>query len=163
MKHNRVFTQTFGVVGAIIEKDGKILLVKEKGIKGYDQGKWNQPAGWLDVGEDPIEAVKREVKEETGYDFEPEHIVGVYSLYKTYKTTKEPTRHAIKIIFSGKISGKPSALADDIAETKWFTPEKIYQMTNETLRDLDIKQEVRDYFNNIRYPIDLVRHTKMTI
>ena len=65
----RVFTQVFGVVGAIIEKEGKILLVKEAGT--HDKGKWNQPAGWIDVGEDPIEMVKRELKEETGLDFNP--------------------------------------------------------------------------------------------
>lgn len=53
----RVFTQTFGVVGAIIEKNGKILLVKEtkKGCKG----KWSYPAGWIDIGENVIDAAKR--------------------------------------------------------------------------------------------------------
>ena len=46
----RVFTQTFGVVGALLVRDGKILLVKEAGK--MDNGKWNQPAGWPEVGED---------------------------------------------------------------------------------------------------------------
>ncbi len=45
---NRVFTQTFGAVGTILEGDGKILLVKEAG--GRDKGKWSHPAGWIDVG-----------------------------------------------------------------------------------------------------------------
>ena len=53
----RVFTQTFGVVGALVEKDGKILLVKEAKATA-DNGKWNIPAGWLDVGENPIGGVK---------------------------------------------------------------------------------------------------------
>jgi len=60
----RVFTQTFGVVGAIIEKEGKILLVKE--TKKVAKGLWNHPAGWIDVGENPFEAVKREVNEKVG-------------------------------------------------------------------------------------------------
>jgi len=40
----RVFTQTFGVVGGIIEKNSKILLVREAKA-GEDTGKWNHPAG----------------------------------------------------------------------------------------------------------------------
>src|SRR4030043_154693 len=58
----RVYTQTFGVVGAILERNGKILLVKE--AQGRGKGKWSQPAGWIDVGENPIDAVKRGVEEE---------------------------------------------------------------------------------------------------
>ncbi|MFP4022650.1 MAG: NUDIX domain-containing protein, partial [Candidatus Paceibacterota bacterium] len=77
----RVLTQTFGVVGAIIEKEGEFLLVKETEA-GPDQGKWNHPAGWIDVGESPLEAVKREVQEETGYSFSPEGLLGIYSLMR---------------------------------------------------------------------------------
>ena len=76
--HPRVFTQTFCIVGAIIERGGKILLVQE--AQGHDRGKWNQPAGWVDPGEDPLIAVSREIKEETGFDFKPESIVGIYSI-----------------------------------------------------------------------------------
>ena len=68
---NRVFTQTFGVVGGLLERDGKIFLVREAQRKGPDNGKWNHPAGWIDVGENPVEAVKREVLEESGFSFSP--------------------------------------------------------------------------------------------
>jgi len=154
----RVYTQTFGVVGAIIERDGEILLVKE--TKKIARGLWNHPAGWIDVGENPFESVKREVKEETGYDFEPEYIIGVFSLYK--KNLKEKfdiTPHPIKIIFSGKISENSTGeLADDVSEMKWFSPEEIYQMDKDTLREIDIKQMVKDYFAGKRYPLELLTH-----
>ena len=78
----RVFSQTFGVVGGLLEKDGKFLLVKESKRKGPDDGKWSQPAGWIDVGEDPVAAGKREVEEETGVEFTPTAILGVYSLVR---------------------------------------------------------------------------------
>lgn len=78
----RVFSQTFGVVGAIIEKGGKILLVRDFGKGHPDHGKWSHPAGWIDVGENPVDAVKREVKEETGFDFTPTYILGAYSLVR---------------------------------------------------------------------------------
>lgn len=155
----RVFSQTFGVVGAILEKDGKILLIKEAD-KGFDQGKWSHPAGWIDVGENPIEAAKREVKEESGYDFEPTALLGIYSLVRKDRTDRLPeVPHAIKLLFVGNISEKQSALAEDSAETKWFTPKEIYAMDVKTLRDVDIKQAVKDYFAGKRYPLDILRHT----
>ena len=103
----RVFTQTFGVVGALLVRDGKVLLVKEAN-KRSDSGKWSQPAGWIDVGEDVIAAVKREAKEETGYEFDPTHLLGIYSLVRN-DLVKElgATPHAIKLIFLGNISDKP--------------------------------------------------------
>ena len=150
----RVFTQTFGVVGAIIERDGKFLLVKE--TKPSAKDKWSHPAGWLEVSENPIDAVKREVQEETGFEFTPTSILGIYSLDKDEAGI---THHAIKITFLGNISDKEtSGLADDVSETKWFTPEGIENM-GEELRDLDIKQMIKDYLSGKKYPLNLLTHT----
>ena len=55
-------------VGAIILKDDKILLVKRGAEPGI--GKWSIPGGSMEFGETMEEAVKREVKEETGLDVE---------------------------------------------------------------------------------------------
>ncbi len=157
----RIYTQTYGVVAAIIEKDGKFLLMKESfDSKHPDYGKWNQPAGWIDVGENPVDAVIREVKEETGFDFVPEKILGIYSLVKHHMAAYvgSPT-HGIKILFTGKIGDTQSALAEDSSDTKWFTPEEIYAMDLKVLRDLDIKQEVKDYLEGKGYPLGLLTHT----
>jgi len=157
----RVFTQTFGVVGAIIEKDGKIFLVKESQKKGPDEGKWNHPAGWIEVGEDLKGGVKREVEEETGFSFIPTHILGIYSLVrKDLEKQLGQIHHPIKIIFIGRISEeKIRELEEDVSETKWFTPEEIEKMDTATLRDLDIKTMVKDYFSGKKYPLGLLTHT----
>ena len=154
----RDFSQTFGVVGAIIEKEGRILLVKE--TKEIAKDLWNHPAGWIELGENPLDAVKREVKEETGYDFTPTHIIGIYSFYKKHLKEKfDITPHPIKIIFTGKISeNSTNELAKDVSENKWFLPEEIYQMDKDTLRDIDIKQVVKDYFSGKKYPLELLTH-----
>lgn len=62
-------------VAAIAEKKGRFLLVQER-----DAGKRviNQPAGHLEEGESLLAAVRREVLEETAWQFEPESIVGIY-------------------------------------------------------------------------------------
>ena len=116
----RVFTQTFGVVGGLLERDGKILLVREARRKGPDNGKWSHPAGWIDVGENPIEAVKREVLEESGFTFSPAHLLGIYSLVRQdIEAELGATPHAIKIIFIGDISETQNEkLADYLSETQ---------------------------------------------
>lgn len=52
------------VIGGLIEKDNKFLLVQE--AKENCKGKWNIPAGHIEVNESVIDCLKREVKEETG-------------------------------------------------------------------------------------------------
>ena len=63
-------------VAAIIERDQKFLLVEEN---ADDHVVFNQPAGHLEKNETLIEAVKREVLEETAWEFIPQSIVGISS------------------------------------------------------------------------------------
>lgn len=157
----KVFTQTFGVVGAIIEKDGKFLLIQEDSKrKIFDGNMWNQPAGWIDVGENPNEAVVREVKEETGLDFTPTGILGIYSVYRKDLLDRiNPAPHAIKIIYVGDIKGKLISGNEEIKNLRWFSPREIADFDKKDLRDLDIKKEVADYLAGKFYPLDLLTHT----
>lgn len=159
----RVFTQTHGVVGAIIERDGKFLLVKEAWgtANGGDRGKWNHPAGWIDLGQDPLLCVKKEVREETGFDFEPTALLGIYSLVRkdlAGHLGKPGFPHGIKLIFTGGISGAAQTGNEEISEVKWFLPQEIEAMDAKTLRDTDIKQQVKDYLSGRRYPLEIIRH-----
>jgi len=157
---NRVFTQTFGVIGAIIEKEGKFLLVQENNPKHPDHGKWNQPAGWIEVGENPIDAVKKEVLEETGYIFEPTSLLGIYSIHKDYSEIANYASHGIKLIFKGNITGGTEITSNsEILAVRWFSAKKINDMDGSTLRDLDIKQEIKDYTNNINFPLSIIHHS----
>lgn len=164
--NKRVFTQTYGVVGALLEKDGKFLLVREN-MPEYPEahGKWNQPAGWVEVGEDLIEACEREVEEETGFKFKATSLLGIYSLHKDNipEYVGKQGSHAIKFIFRGEFSGELTEPESDeeISERRWFTPEEIYKMEFDTLRDLDIKQEIKDYTVGKEYPLEVIKHTVM--
>ena len=62
-------------VAAIIEKDGRYLLVEEQTRDGL---RLNNPAGHLDPGESPAEGCAREALEETAHLFKPTALVGVY-------------------------------------------------------------------------------------
>jgi len=66
-------------VAAIIEREGRFLVVEETdGVSPYHV--FNQPAGHVDPGESVLAAVVRETREETGLDFTPEALVGIYPL-----------------------------------------------------------------------------------
>jgi 8-oxo-dGTP pyrophosphatase MutT (NUDIX family) len=56
---------------AVIESDGKVLLVQKSLDDPNQPGKWEVPGGRLDFGEDVDEHLKREVKEEVGLDVVP--------------------------------------------------------------------------------------------
>lgn len=155
----RIFTQTFCVVGAILEKDGKFLLVQEN-INTADNRKWNQPAGWVDPGEDPVAAVVREVKEETGFDFEPTGLIGIYSLVRKDIEKDDVFPHAIKLIFRGKIvGGEQIGPNEEISDIRWFTKAEIDAMDNRTLRDIDIQKEVSDHLSKRPVSLDIINHT----
>ena len=74
-----------GVAGkALIVKEGKILLLQRSLGSSFDPGLWELPGGKISYGEDLIEALLREVQEETGLE------IMVRRPYKTWHFTKEP-------------------------------------------------------------------------
>lgn len=58
---------------AIIVRDGKILIIREASTNpdGTNTGRWDVPGGRMEFGELPEDALKREVREETGLEVEP--------------------------------------------------------------------------------------------
>ena len=62
-------------MAAVIERDGRFLLVEEQTPEGL---RLNNPAGHLDPGESPLQGVVREALEETARVFTPDALVGVY-------------------------------------------------------------------------------------
>lgn len=170
MNAKRVITQPHVAVGALIERGGKILLVHEYAPDHPDHEKWHIPAGWVELGEDPLESVIREVQEETGYAFIPTNILGVYSMVRKelegafedvggYRT-REGYPHGFRFIYCGDIQGEQGKfMEDEISETRWFSPEEIEAMDDATLRDRDVKIMVRDYFAGKRFRLSVVTHT----
>lgn len=70
---------TLGVFAAISDENSRILCVR----MNYATRAWTTPGGRVEPGESPLDALKREVLEESGLDVEAGELVGVYS--KPYK------------------------------------------------------------------------------
>lgn len=138
-------------VAAIIEQDGKFLLVEEHTSQGL---KFNQPAGHLEANESLLHAVVREAREESAYEFEPQNLVGVY---RWHAATSDTTY--LRFAYSGRIlahhAGQP--LDDGIVRAVWMSVAEI-RATVPRHRSPLILQCVEDYLAGKRYPLELVTH-----
>ena len=110
------------IVGAVLINEGRVVLIKE--AKPSCRGKWYFPAGRLDPNESLVEGVKREVLEETGFEFEPTSLVCVDTLPLYDKW--------FRFTFVGRITGgKLKTLAEqdkESMEANWFTKDEISQL-----------------------------------
>ena len=97
---------------AVIEKDGKILLVK-RNHEPFNQY-WTLPGGHIDFGETAEQAVIREVKEETGLQFKPKFLGYRDEIYPDIDW------HGEVLIFKGTVEGKEEIDNKKIIDIKWF-------------------------------------------
>ncbi len=109
-------------VGAIIIKDGRVLLVKR--AHPPIQGQWSIPGGVLEVGEFVREAAVREAREETGLIVEPGDLLGVYDRI-LHNPEQRVQYHYVLVDFLCHPVGGELQAADDAAEVRWFTREEL--------------------------------------
>jgi 8-oxo-dGTP pyrophosphatase MutT (NUDIX family) len=138
-------------VAAIVEQDGKFLLVEEHTSQGL---RFNQPAGHLEANESLLQAVIRETREESAYDFEPQALVGIYRWHAEASNTTY-----LRFAYCGSILGHhpEQALDDGIVRAVWMTPEEIRACTDHHRSPL-ILRSVEDYLAGKRYPLELITH-----
>ncbi|OGV27867.1 MAG: NUDIX hydrolase [Legionellales bacterium RIFCSPHIGHO2_12_FULL_37_14] len=99
-------------------KGNKLLLVKER-----SDGLWTLPGGWADVNESPSEAIRRETKEESGFDVEVIRIIAFWDKLKHDHPPEWP--HAYKCFFHCNIlAGKPEQNLE-ISEIDFFAIDKL--------------------------------------
>src|SRR5260370_6885188 len=91
-----------------MEENGRIVGV---GLK-YGTHGWTTPGGGVDLGESPLDALKREVLEESGLDVVVDELVGVYS---------KPYKDDIVLFFRASVVGQnPWQPNDDVAQIGYF-------------------------------------------
>jgi phosphatase NudJ len=110
-------------VAAVIERDGRFLLVEESTPEGP---RLNNPAGHLERGESPLDAVVREALEETGCVFKPEAVLGVY-LSRFVRPARQEDVTYLRIAYRGTVGGpEPGRELDQgILRTLWLTADEI--------------------------------------
>ena len=107
-------------VGALIEKEGKIILVK----RGHEPFKdyWCFPGGHIDFGETAEQAIIREVKEETGLTITPKFLCYTDELYPDINW------HGEVLVFYGEAEGKEKIDGKEIIGIKWVALDEAINM-----------------------------------
>ena len=127
--HKRLYPEAPIVgVGAVIVKDNKVLLIKRAGEPG--RGLWSIPGGLVELGEKIKDAVRREVKEETGLDVKVDELANVTEIITKDEKGRIKFHYVIIDFFATPLGGelKPSS---DALEAKWveFKDLKKYSLT----------------------------------
>ena len=138
-------------VAALIERDGRFLLVEEETADGL---RLNQPAGHIDAGESLVAACAREALEETAWHFQPETLVGIYQWPKP-----DSDITYLRFAFSGLLGNhEPGRVLDTgILRAVWMTPAEI-AASRDRHRSPLLLQCVEDFLAGRRWPLDLIRH-----
>jgi ADP-ribose pyrophosphatase YjhB (NUDIX family) len=97
------------------DERGRILL----GRRAFDPaaGRWDLPGGFLHEDEHPLDALRREIREETALEIEPIDFLGFW--LEPYEG-----RIVLSLTWTARASGEPRA-GDDLAELRWFEPDDL--------------------------------------
>lgn len=144
-------------VAAIIERDGRYLLIEEHTPEGL---RLNNPAGHLDPGESPEAGCAREALEETTYIFAPTELVGIYM-----SRLERPARDAraaedvtyLRFAYCGMLGeAVPGAKLDHgIVRTLWMTADEVRANVHR-LRSALVLRCIEDHQNGQRFPLSTV-------
>jgi len=107
------------VVTAIITFEGTVLIGKKQQKEGHPiSGKWHILGGHLDHGETLENAVKREVKEETGLEVEVHQVVDVMS----FDWNSDGQQDSLRFVYHVEAETDEAEARDDLADVKWVRP-----------------------------------------
>lgn len=104
---------------ALVEREGRLLLVRR--AREPELGKWDIPGGFIDEGELPEDAVRRELREETGLEIAVGELVGVWTDW--YGDAPDAAYNVV-LVWNATADGEPEP-ADDVSEARWFGREEL--------------------------------------
>lgn len=110
------------VVKALITYNGKVLLGKKEEEDDHPiGGEWHFLGGHIEKGEQFEEAVKREVKEETGLDVEVHQTIDIM----TFSWSKDGEKDSIQVLYHCEAETDEAEPEDDLEKAEWFEPSEI--------------------------------------
>jgi ADP-ribose pyrophosphatase YjhB (NUDIX family) len=103
-----------------VDRDGRVLLAR-RAIEPFF-GAWDLPGGFVEEDEHPLDALRRELREETGLEIEPLDYFGVWMDHYGGDSTAQST---LNLVWTARVvQGRP-APADDVSELRWFAADEL--------------------------------------
>ncbi|MCO6149348.1 NUDIX hydrolase [Flavobacterium sp. NRK1] len=122
MRTSKIFVTVDAVVFRKINDNYELLLIKRK--NDPFKGRWALPGGFVDENEDLLDAVKRELTEETELQLTALEQLGAFG-----KPGRDPRQHTVSVAYTGfadensEVNG-----ADDADEAKWFSVKNLPEL-----------------------------------
>lgn len=111
---------TVSVVAAVFNEEGKLLVLDHYVRPGAD---WGLPGGFIEPGENPVDAVRRELSEETGLELNGVRLLDISTI----------GRH-IEVLFLASSAGTARVNSSEIRALGWFGPDELPQKMNKRQR-----------------------------
>ena len=132
------------VAAVIRSRSGKILL------QGKADDVWSLPAGAIEPGETPADAIVREVREETGLIVRPTRIAGIFggeNFRYTY-SNGDAVEYTIVLFECEVVGGNLAALDDETVKLEYFAPESLPPLPIKYPPELFIQPSRTTYFES---------------
>lgn len=116
-------------VGGVIVKDGRAIIVKR--ANDPYKGQWSIPGGHVELGESLRDAVRREMREETGLAVEVGPVIEVFERIQAGEHPPDRPSgshiryHFVIIDYLCTCAGGELCAGDDAADAKWVTSEEL--------------------------------------
>ncbi|MEV0153409.1 NUDIX hydrolase [Micromonospora sp. NPDC050686] len=119
------------VAAIIVNDDDQVLMTQRR-----DNGHWEPPGGVLERDESIIDGLRREVREETGLEIEPERLTGVY---------KNMPRGIVALVFRAHVAGGQLRVTEETTRAEWWNRERVTSGMDEAyaVRVLDALNEAQ--------------------
>lgn len=120
--HRSIVRHPGSAVMMAVDTEERVLLVKQFRLPA-EQDLWEIPAGRIDPGETPLDAAKRELREETGYSAENWKLLTSYWASPGYVDEKMNVYLA-----TGLSEGEQQPMEDERIEIRWFGKDELRKM-----------------------------------
>ena len=114
--------QFYLTVKGIVERDGKILVLKRSALDDHLPGVWETPGGGVDKEESPQEALKREILEETGL------VVAIGRPFNVFTFRKDTGEFKVGITFLCQYESGEMKLSEEHSEYRFIKPSEFAEL-----------------------------------